>query len=160
MPAPRLRRTPLRLRRAVASLALAGLVAAGLVVAEAAPRSALAASCSGTSGVTVVVDFTALGGGSRVECAPGDPASGLAALTGAGFSYSFVPRSPGLVCRIDALPNPCNGAPVAAYWSYWHAPSGGSWTYSTVGAGSYDPAPGTVQGWAFGAGSPPGTSPP
>ncbi|MDQ3527973.1 MAG: hypothetical protein M3424_08880, partial [Actinomycetota bacterium] len=26
----------------------------------------------------------------------------------------------------------------------------GQWSYSTVGAGTHDPAPGTVQGWRFG----------
>ena len=119
-----------------------------------------AAACSGTSGVTVVVDFGALGGGVQTGCAGGDPGSGLAALSAAGHGYTFVPRQPGLVCQIDARPNPCNGAPTTAYWSYWHASRGGSWSFSTLGAGGYDPAPGTVEGWAFGAGRRPGIAPP
>src|SRR5262249_17728721 len=114
----------------------------------------------GTSGVTMVVDFRSLGGGALVRCAPGDPASGLGALSGAGFSYSFVPRQPGLVCQINGKPDPCNGAPTNAYWSYWHAKPGGSWIYSSLGAGSYDPVPGSVEGWSFGAGQPPGIAPP
>ncbi|HYT10440.1 MAG TPA: hypothetical protein VEL73_07235, partial [Mycobacteriales bacterium] len=89
-----------------------------------------------------------------------DPGSGLVALGGAGFSYSFVPRQPGFVCQIASLPDPCNGAPATAYWSYWHARRGGSWTYSSSGAGSYDPAPGSVEGWAFGSGAQPGIAPP
>lgn len=129
---------------------------AGAVAAT--PASADGA-CSGTSGVTVVVDFASLGGGIQTACAVGDPASGLTALTGAGFSYEFVPGIPGFVCRINSLPNPCNGAPVNAYWSYWHAQPGGSWSYSNVGAGSYDPAPGSVEGWAFGSGQQPGVNP-
>ena len=104
----------------------------------------------------MVVDFGSLGGGVRVSCAPGDPASGLSALSAAGYGYSFVPRQPGLVCQINAKPNPCNGAPTNAYWSYWHANRGGSWSYSTSGAGSYNPRAGTVEGWAFGAGARPG----
>lgn len=144
----------------LAGLALAVVLGTALVVAQPSPRAAHAAACTGTSGVTVVVDLTAFGAGIQVQCALGDPASGLAALTGAGFTYSFVPRYPGFVCRINGLPNPCNGAPASAYWSYWHATAGGTWSYSTVGAGSYDPAPGTVEGWAFGAGSAPGISPP
>ncbi|GAA2698318.1 MULTISPECIES: hypothetical protein [Actinosynnema] len=120
------------------------------------PAPASAAACDG---VTVVVDFGALGG-VRTGCAPGDPATGIAALNSAGFAHSYVPRQPGLVCQIAALPNPCNGAPASAYWSYWHAPAGGSWTYSSSGAGAYNPAPGTVEGWAFGAGSPPAQAPP
>jgi hypothetical protein len=107
-----------------------------------------------------VVNFGALGGGVVTACAPGDPASGLAALTGAGFTYAFVPRQPGFVCQINVKPNPCNGAPATAYWSYWHAPRKGSWTYSTSGAGSYNPAPNTVEGWSYGAGTKPTTTAP
>jgi hypothetical protein len=127
-----------------------------LVLASLTAPPAQAAACAG---VTVVVDSTALGGGVRTGCAAGDPTSGLAALTATGSTYSFVPRQPGLVCRVNALPNPCNGAPVSAYWSYWHAVPGGSWTYSSAGAGAHDPAPGSVEGWAFGAGTQPGVSP-
>lgn len=118
-----------------------------------------AAACVGTSGVTVVVDFGVLGG-VQVGCAAGDPASGLAALSGGGFGYTFAPRQQGLVCTINGRPDPCNGAPTDAYWSYWHAQPGGSWTYSSIGAGSYNPAPGSVEGWSFGAGSKPGIAPP
>ena len=135
------------------------LLAAGLAVGGPAP-AAEAAACSGSTGVTVVVDFGSLGGGVQTGCAGGNPGSGLAALSGAGHGYTFVPRQPGLVCQLDARPNPCNGAPGTAYWSYWHASRGGSWSYSTLGAGGYDPAPGTVEGWAFGAGRQPGTAPP
>jgi hypothetical protein len=114
--------------------------------------------------VTVVVDFAALGGGVRVGCAAGSPGSGLLALLAAGFSYSFVPRQPGFVCQINRLPppDPCNGAPPpTAYWSYWHARPGGSWTYSSEGAGTFMPPPGSVEGWAFGDGQKqPGIAPP
>ena len=146
-------RFPSRLRRAVLAVAVSTATAAGLAVATAPP--ATAAVCSGTSGVTVVVNFGSLGGGVQTMCAPGDPASGLAALTGAGFTYSFVPRMPGFVCQINVKPNPCNGAPSTAYWSYWHASRGGAWTYSTTGAGGFNPAPGKVEGWSFGAGAKP-----
>lgn len=135
----------------------APLVAAAVVASTLwwAP-SAAAAACSGTSGVTVVVDYQ---GSVGVGCAPGDPSSGLAALRGAGHGYDFVPRQPGLVCRIDSRPATCS-AETTAYWSYWHAAPGGSWVYSTLGAGSRDPRPGTVEGWAFGAGTPPSVAPP
>ncbi|HEY3733960.1 MAG TPA: hypothetical protein VGL63_08595 [Streptosporangiaceae bacterium] len=139
--------------------ATAGLVAAGSAAAP-AQAAAPAVACTGTTGVTVVVDFTALGGKVKTACDPKNPATGLAALTGAGFSYSFVPRVPGFVCRINARPKPCNGAPITAYWSYWHAKPHGTWIYSSLGAGTYNPAPGTVQGWAFGAGTAPRISPP
>jgi hypothetical protein len=160
--APRARRRgsapPGSARRLVAgSAALLVAAAAGLVVAAPAAE---AAACSGSSGVTVVVDFGSLGGGVQTGCAGGDPASGLAALSAAGHGYTFVPRQFGLVCQIDARPNPCNGAPTTAYWSYWHATRGGSWSYATAGAGGYNPQPGTVEGWAFGAGGRPGIAPP
>ena len=159
-------RTPLsrqdaRPRRPLVALTTLSVLAAGLVATgSAAAAPAYAAACSGTKGVTVVVDFTRLGGKVKTACDAGNPATGLAALTGAGFTYTFVPRQPGFVCTIDKKPNPCNGAPTKAYWSYWHAKPHGKWVYSTTGAGSYDPAPGTVQGWAFGASKPPRISPP
>ena len=51
-------------------------------------------------------------------------------------------------------------APASAYWSYWHATRGGKWVYSSTGAGTYKPAPGSAQGWAFGAGKAPSIPPP
>jgi len=120
-------------------LAVLALLAGTFVVAT--PASA--APCAG---VKVVVDFGSLGGGVQTGCAAGDPTTGLTALTGANFTYSFVPRQPGFVCRINSLPNPCTAPTTSAYWSYWHASApGGTWTYSTSGAGGYDPAPGTVE---------------
>ncbi|WP_309110901.1 hypothetical protein [Saccharothrix sp.] len=139
--------------------AFAPLVALGLALLG-APAPASAAGCSG---VTVVVDFGSLGGGVRTGCAPGDPASGLAALGGAGFAFDLASRQPGFVCRINGAPasDPCvNAAPNTAYWSYWHGAPGGSWSYSSAGASGYDPAPGSVEGWAFGAGGQPGIAPP
>lgn len=154
-------------RRSLATgLALLLAATLGLVVAEPTPRAAHASACSGTSGVTVVVDFTAFGGGVQVQCALGDPATGLEALQDAGFTVTGTARwGLAFVCRIDGLPTPAdepciNTPPATAYWSYWHAPSGGSWSYSSSGASSYDPAPGTVEGWSFGAGSAPSIPPP
>lgn len=132
------------------------------LVISAVPVPALAAGCDG---VTVVVDFRGLGGGVQQGCAPGDPSSGTAALTAAGFGYTFASRQPGFVCRINQKPgvetDKCvTTSPASAYWSYWHAPAGGSWTYSNQGATTYKPARGTVEGWAFGAGEQPGAAPP
>jgi hypothetical protein len=143
---------------AASGVAASLLLAVAGVLALASPAPASTGSCDG---VWVVVDARAAGGSLHTRCAPGDPSSGLAALDRAGFSYTFVPRIPGFVCTIDARPDPCNGAPADAYWSYWHAEAGGSWSYASTGAGSRDPAPGTVEGWRFGDGSaPPGTAPP
>jgi hypothetical protein len=144
--------------RAVVLTALAG---AALAV-PAAP--AAAASCTEGGGVTVVVDFASLGGGTPTRCAPGDPSSGLAALRSAGFTPTRAAQEPGyFVCRIDGKPanDPCQRtSPANAYWSYWNAKPGGTWMYASSGAADHDPAPGTVEGWAFGAGLPPSTPPP
>ncbi|HEX7307534.1 hypothetical protein [Lentzea sp.] len=135
--------------------------ALALVIAL-APVPARAAGCDG---VTVVVDFRGLGGGVQQGCAPGSPGSGVAALTAAGFGYTYASRQPGFVCRINAKPgtdaDKCvNASPATAYWSYWHAPAGGAWSYSNQGAATFVPSRGTVEGWAFGAGEQPGIAPP
>ncbi len=148
--------------RAFAALAAAALLAAILVafVVRAAPASAAACGTKYKKGVTVVVDFRKFHKGIKIGCDEKRPANGLVALTKAGFSYTFVPRQPGFVCTIDKEPKKCNGAPATAYWSYWHAKPHGKWIYSTLGAASYHPKSGWVEGWAFGNGKPPGISPP
>jgi hypothetical protein len=148
--------------RAAALLVVAGLLAAALVTFVARPAPAGAAAC-GTqhrAGVTVVVDFRHFHKGIKVGCDATRPATGLVALTKAGFRYTFVPRFPGFICTISKEPGKCNGAPANAYWSYWHAKPHGKWIYSKLGAASYHPKSGWVEGWAFGDGKPPGISPP
>ncbi|MGL5818631.1 MAG: hypothetical protein ACRCYR_13780 [Phycicoccus sp.] len=149
---------PIDVRSRVLSTVAAVLLTA--VGALAGAPSAAAAACSGSSGVTVVVDT---GSGVVTRCAPGDPSSGIAALTAAGFSVSQVRGQPGFVCTIDGSPSSqtCTRTPPAtAYWSYWHASRGGSWSYSQLGASAYDPRPGTVEGWRFGSGQQPRIAPP
>jgi hypothetical protein len=146
------------LRRLAGAAAATGLAAAGLVVV-AAPASA--AACSGTTGVTVVVDT---GSSISTRCASGDPSSALKALTSAGFAVTYPQQYPGsVVCRIDGYPtsDPCVRMPPGdAYWAFFHAKRGGSWAYSSSGVASYDPAPGTVVGFRFGSGQQPRTAPP
>lgn len=158
-----------------ASLSVAGLAMAGLAGPVAAapagppsqPGSRPASSgaserpvaCPRGKGVTVLVDY---GPATRVKCATGDPSSGLDALRRAGFTVVMVQRFPGAVCRINGVPSRAQDAcvvmpPTTRYWSYWHGARGGRWTYSTSGPGSYNPKPGTVEGWSFGAGKPPST---
>ncbi|WP_285665834.1 hypothetical protein [Actinorhabdospora filicis] len=150
-------------RNRLVSLLAVVLAAFGAVTIVASP--AQAAGCTGTSGVTVVVDFTAFGGTVERRCALGDPASGLAALESSGFLITGTQRwGKAFICRIDGLPTaanePCvNTPPASAYWSYWHAQPGGSWSYSTLGATSYNPAPGSVEGWSFGSGAQPTVAP-
>lgn len=115
------------------------------------------------SGVTVVVDARAAGGGVRVACAPGSPSSGFTALQSAGFNLTEVQGLPGFLCKIDGFPadQDCTSTPPAdAFWSYWHASPGGSWTYSVVGGAAFTPEPGSIEGWAFGSSAAPGVAPP
>lgn len=150
-------------RRALPRIVAATLLtlAAAVVTVRATPGyAAPAARCAGKTGVTVVVDFTKLHGKVTIGCARKRPANGLVALRRAGFTYTFVPRQPGFICTIDRRPRKCNGAPATAYWSYWHARPHGKWMYSKLGAGSYHPKSGWVEGWAFGKGKPPRISPP
>lgn len=129
-----------------ARVLLAGaLVAAGALIGLSAP--AQAAACSGSEGVTVVVDF---GGTEQVGCAQGDPTSGTDALTKAGFAWTFHPREPGFICTIGGSPAD-QQCMKPNYWSYWHKSGGGGWQYSNVGATQYDPAPGSTEGWSFGS---------
>ncbi len=152
---------------------VAGVLAVGLLLAPGPPPAAGSdGPCPGTTGVTVVVDYQALGaGGPVVRCAPGSPGTGFKALIAAGFLIVEVQNVPGLLCRIDGLPGPdratcINTPPASAYWSYWHAARGGAWTYSTDGGKTRQPPVGSVEGWSFsddglpGAASPPRIDPP
>jgi len=121
-------------------------VAAALVLGPTAPVPALAATrpCVG-----MIVDGRLAGGSLRTGCATGDPRSGLAALTDAGFSYAFVPRQPGQVCQIDGFPA-CSRNGSDTYWSYWHRAKGSHrWVYSGEGAATYDPDPGDTEAWVW-----------
>jgi len=97
----------------------------------------------------MIVDGRLAGGSLRTGCATGDPRSGLAALTAAGFSYAFVPRQPGQVCQIGGLPE-CSRNGSDTYWSYWHRARGTHrWVYSGEGAATYDPEPGDTEAWVW-----------
>lgn len=149
----------------LAATVVTAVAAVGATPGYAAPAApgapaAPAARCTGRTGVTVVVDFTKLRGKVKIGCSRRRPANGLVALRRAGFTYTFVPRQPGFICTIDSRPRKCNGAPATAYWSYWHARPHGRWMYSKLGAASYHPKSGWVEGWAFGKGKPPRIPPP
>jgi hypothetical protein len=126
--------------------------------AGAAPASATGTdgTCPAGGGVTVIVDFGDLGPESLVRCAPGTPATGIAALQGAGIDVAGSQKyGLAVACRIDGKPGPdvesCAGMPSAtAYWSYWHAAAaGGAWESSQEGAQTSKPAAGGFEGWAF-----------
>lgn len=162
---------PTRRLLAGASLSLAaalGVAPAGPTAGAApapAPRAEAphAGACTRPEGVTVVVTFSAFGGGTEVRCAGWPVSSGYDALERAGYTVTGTQQFPGLLCRIDGLPadDPCLRAPSPkAYWGYWHAERGGSWTYSSEGAGTRPPPAGSVEGWAFGPDARPAVAPP
>ena len=120
------------------------------------------------AGVTLVVDFQDLGGSTIIKCiedvAPGT--TGLQILQKAGMNPAgTIHDGPGFVCRINDRPSrtetiPINGnpdyreacrltPPKTAFWSYWHADNGGSWTFSQYGAGNRGVTIGGYEGWSF-----------
>ncbi len=156
---------------------LAAILAVGWLLAPGPPPAAGSdGPCPGTTGVTVVVDYQALGGGLVVRCAVGSPATGFPvtgfkALIAAGFLIVEVQNVPGFLCRIDGSPgldrDACiNTPPASSYWSYWHAARGGAWSSSQEGGKTRQPTVGSVEGWSFsddgspGAASPPRIDPP
>lgn len=130
----------------LASTTAVTVTAAG---AEAAPTPD--GACTDGSGVTVVVDLTDLEGELEVGCAAGDPATGRAALTAAGFTASDA--SSGMICAINASPDPCPETFAGSYWSYWSAEPAGTWIAQQVGADASDPAPGGFEGWRYNDGA-------
>ena len=127
-----------RLRSAVAVLVTA---AAGGLVTLAGGVPASAAACSGTSGVTVVVEYGELGGGIDVGCAPeGGGRTAAKVFEDAGHPLTFLQRFPSFVCRVDGVPadDPCvNTPPADAYWGLWWSDGeSGEWSYSSLAAGS------------------------
>jgi hypothetical protein len=148
---------PAALRRVLVVIAVAG---AGLV-----PVPAMADGYCAVSGVNVVVDYGALGGGIRKDCDDSGNRNAAQAFENTGHHLSYAQRQPGFVCRVGGVPesDPCvNTSPADAYWGlYWSDGSSG-WKYSTTAAGSLSvPAGGTVAlSWQNGgAADPPGVAP-
>jgi hypothetical protein len=147
-------------RLAVVALAAA---AAGLVVPLSAP--AQAATCSTSSGVSVVVDFHQLGGGVQTACdADGAGEYAETQFTDVGHTLTFV-QGQEFVCQIDGAPDTqCVRTPPAnAYWSLWWSDgTSGKWTYASSGVGSLKVPAGGYVGFSWQKGTsqvPPGATP-
>lgn len=148
--------------RSLSRLVLGGLILslAGATGAALLPADPASAATSGScAGVTVVVDFTELGGETKLGCAASGFDTGLDALHSAGFTSAD--SQPGLVCTIDAQPDPCPATFQGSFWSYWHGDSGDAeWTNYQVGAATSHPVAGSVEGWRYNDGTAgPGLSP-
>jgi hypothetical protein len=109
----------------------------------------LPGACTDGEGVTVVVDFTDIGGEIEVGCAT-DATTGTAALTSAGFTDTR--DATGMICAIDSLPDPCPATFTGSYWSYWYA-DGGAWQAWMEGSDTAVPIDGGAEGWRYNDGS-------
>jgi hypothetical protein len=158
-------------RRAAAAVALAavGMVARpGVALASAQPMG----DCTTTSGVVVAVDFAHFGGPVLRSCGS-TPTTGYDLLNQGGWQTTGTEHDgPGFICRIgyagydggtqyptQAQDNCVLTPPASAYWAFWYAnPGQNTWSYSSAGAISTDPEPGSVELWVFGGTSDGGTS--
>lgn len=158
-------------RATAAALFLMGTSVAAMVV-EPAPVVAIdegrgtPGHCPDADGVTVVIDFQELGGDTIIRCAPGDQETGHSALVNAGIEIEGTNRwGESFICRIEGKPGPedepcIDTPPASAYWSYWHAPNDGAWTYSQWGVMNRTPPPGSFEGWSFSKDRTEDTNPP
>ncbi|MQW77783.1 hypothetical protein GHK92_18075 [Nocardioides sp. dk4132] len=149
--------------RAAAAL-LAGLLC--LAPLTAAPPAS-AATCTDGRGVSVVVDFGALGGGLQESCdADGGGKKATAIFADSGVELTYAQRSAGFVCRVEGVPSsdPCiNAAPADAYWGLWWSDGEtGTWVYASLGTSSLTvPDGGSVAfSWNSGTRTQPGVAPP
>jgi hypothetical protein len=132
----------------------------------AATPAGTAGYCPGETGVTVVVDFTDLGGDVVVRCRPGETGTGLDALTGAGFTFEGTQRwGTAFICRLQGRPTADEELPVKGSPDYQEQcidtpPTAASWSYSPAGTAASGPtAPssakthraieGGFEGWRF-----------
>jgi hypothetical protein len=133
-----------RLLRLLGALAMAMFAVAG------APQ----AHATTTICVALVVDDADLGGGVHTSCAKVPSGStGYDVLRAGG--HSFTVCSNGVLGTIDGKPaDGCHVKDNSHYWSYWHrAPGASTWTYSSEGAGTYQPRNSSTEGWVWQNGS-------
>jgi hypothetical protein len=146
-----------RCGRGLRALLVALVGAAALGLGPTAHADVVAQGCS--SHAVVVVEP---GPGAVSICFDGS-ISGLAALQLAGanpVTYGFAGQG-AAVCQLYGVGNSpdqsCLVGPGGQYWAYFRAaPGAGGWTYSRGGAGSTTVVDGSVEGWRYGTGSPPG----
>ena len=118
-------------------------------------------SAQGPNQVAVIVQYE--DGSVSTHCVSLDTPqiTGLEALEQTGLDVVYEGGALGArVCKIGPigcdLPGncfcQCKGT-ECLYWSYWHLVEG-TWQYAIVGAASYEVAPGSVEGWSWGIGTP------
>ncbi len=118
------------------------------------PAAAGGAPCTGATGVTVVVDFGPLQGGTQEACVPGGAGQNAANVTVAGgFPVEMAQGQP-FVCRISGQPDKdhesCTRTPPDdAFWGLFWSDGKHAWTFSNQGATSLTPKDGWSIGWRF-----------
>ena len=142
-------------RRLLLVLTFVGLGLVGPLPLGSTAAGASGAPCSGRTGVTVVVDFGPLPGGTQQACVPDGSGRNAAVVTDAGgFRIDFTNDGQPFVCRISGQPDAnrekCDRTPPDdAYWGLFWSDGTRSWTYSTQGATSLTPKDGWSIGWRF-----------
>ena len=148
------------LRPVIGGLLACVAVLAASVLSGSASLRALAGGgyvrAAGTPHVGLVVDFGTV---TTVPGAPGPEVQTACVPVTAGAYGETVLHAAGVTIRwrrwTDLRPRRLSRVRAAGtdtangyqYWSYWHGGSG--WTYSIVGASSYRPSAGGVDGWHF-----------
>lgn len=131
--------------RVLVTAVLAGLCAMSAGIA--APARASTQIC-----VALVVDFTAFGGNVDTTCAHVTKGSSGSDVLTSAHKVTFDPRyGNDFVCAIDGVPaNGCHGVDNTHYWAYYHrAPGSSTWQISNEGAGTYEPANASSEGWVY-----------
>lgn len=118
------------LRNATARVVTAVLVTAAAAVAlPAAPAGA--AYCSSAGGVSALVDFGELGGGTATGCGSGSHADD--AFKSAGFTLSSNADQPEFVCKVQGKPADGRCLETDAYWAFFVSDDGKGWVYASKG---------------------------
>lgn len=118
-------------------------------------------ACTGSEGVTLTVDSSALkGGSSETWCIIGTgPVTISNALTYVGTTIEGTKQyGDQVICRVNGLPSAsepvgstkdpayiekCESMPAAfAYWALWTKPAGGAWDYAQEGVSTLTAQPG------------------
>ena len=151
-------------RRAARLVAAAALAAAATVAAPAVPASA--ATCDSDTGVSVVVDFTSLGGGIAATCVADGGGDSAGTILEVHHDLTRVQQFPGAVCKVDGTPADAQCQtmpPTNAYWGLFWSDGSGGWVYSSEGVDSLDIPEGGSVGFAWQDGGDrdqPGIAPP
>lgn len=77
----------------------------------------------------------------------GTPANGEQALRDAGVVIEYGRND--LICTLAGYPEECPSSFDGSFWNYHHASLGEGWRFSDLGAASYEPQPGSIEGWCY-----------